>query len=227
MQKALATSIVLRRLGRLCLAAGAAALLAAAPAGAVSVPLDVEFDTGTTGSFGSVEVLQNGDDLDFTVMLDTGGLGPDADLNELYFNLVPEVSGLAITTDDPVTTPYSSTTGPVRGGAGADFDWGVSFGNGSGPPGNGTLQTASFTLSTNEPLEIADLSEQSFPNNVDTDANPILFAAHVQSTDTVFDGDSETVGGGTPSGVIPEPGTALLLGSGLGGLALAGGRRRR
>lgn len=211
---------------RLGLALGAAALLAASPAGAVTIPLDVEFDTGQMGSFGSVEVLQSGNDLDFTVMLDTAGLGPNADLNEFYFNLIPEVSAIAVTTNDVVNSPYTLATGPVRGGAGADFDWGVNFGNGAGPPGNGTLQTASFTISADIPLTLADLSEQSFPNNVDTAAKPILFAAHVQSTETVFGGDSETVGGGTPSGVIPEPGTALLLGAGLGGLAAVGRRRR-
>lgn len=211
-------------LSRLGLAVGVSALLMAAPAGAFTVPLDVDFGGGSMGSFGSVEITDVGDDLEFTVMLDTSGVGENADLNEFYFNLVPEASAVTISSDDPVETPYTLATGPTRGGAGADFDWGVNFGNGAGPSGNGKLQSASFTLSTDQPLSLVDLSEQSFPNTVDTEAKPILMAAHVQSADSIF---GATVGGGTPSGVIPEPGTSLLLGAGLAGLAAAGRRRRR
>lgn len=213
-------------LRRRLVVACAAGLLAASPVAAVTIPFDVEFDTGATGSFGSLDVVQSGDALEFSVSVDTASLGLSADLHQLAFNLVPDPSGLAVTTLDPVAEPYTLSMGPLAGSAGSDFDWVVGFGSGAGPSGNGTLQMASFRISADSPLALADLSEPSFPNNVDTSEHPVLFALHVQSTESVFGGDSETVGGGPPGGVIPEPGTALLLGSGLVGLAVAGRRRR-
>ena len=58
------------------------------PANALTFSLDVELDTGLTGDFATVEITENAGALDFTITLNTDLLGPDADLNELYFTIV-------------------------------------------------------------------------------------------------------------------------------------------
>ncbi|MGH0035043.1 MAG: PEP-CTERM sorting domain-containing protein [Myxococcota bacterium] len=191
-------------------------LLAAGPAAAVSFSLDVEFDDGTEGHFGTVDISENGGDLDFEITL-TDALGGDPDLHEFYFNLVGSFTNVSILDTNAPTTGYSLSTSPsVAGGAGSSFDYGVNFGNGAGPPGNGQLTFASFTLGADEILSISDLDESSFAQGGGIEVN---VAAHVQGTDFVQGTDSETVGG-----VIPEPSTVWLLGL---GLALMGARRRR
>jgi hypothetical protein len=201
----------------------AALLLPAATAQAVVIDLVYEFDGDSLGvlSFGTIEFVDNGGLVDFTVTANTVNLG-GGDIHELYFNtpdgvmpsLVPGSEG------GVGTRPIGSFSriGPnpdVAGGAGASFDWGVNFGNGGGPSGNGSLTIATFQLSG---VTAADLqSEFSFPKKTP----PVLMAVHFQ--DTAFsDADSETVGGS-----VPEPGTLLLLGSGLLGLGIASWRRNR
>jgi hypothetical protein len=195
-------------------------LCVAGSAGAVSFPLNVEFDDGTIDTFGNVDVTEVGGDLRFDITLDTSTLGSQADLQELYFNLVGAETGLAITSTDVVTTPYSLLTSPsVRGGAGSSFDFGVNFGNGAGPTGNGTLQTASFVLSADGALAIADLLESS--STAGEDGVEIYLAVHVQSTAFVTGEDSETVGS-----LVPEPGSVALMLLGVLGLAGFGTVRR-
>ncbi len=87
----------------------------------------------------------------------------------------------------------------------------TSFDNRQGAAGNFTLQTATFTLSADQSLSVADLFEISSTNN----AGWVNFAAHFQSTDAFRGSNSETVGG-----VVPEPSTALLLALGLAPLVL-------
>ena len=79
----------------------------------------------------------------------------------------------------------------VAGGAGSKFDLGVSFGNGAGPKGNGTLQAASFTLLADQPLSIEDLA----PMSSTSSGIAIQLAVHVQDTSFVEGVTSETVGG--------------------------------
>jgi hypothetical protein len=213
-------------------AVGLAALMVVSSAQAASIPLVVEFDDGTLGTYGSVDVTEDGfGNLDFLITLnpDEGDgsppsdlLGPTPDLHEFYFNLIGEFTDLTVTTSDMPTTAYSllGPNPPIAGGAGASFDWGVNFGNGSSDDGNGFLNPASFTLDALEDLALTDLNEFSTPNNTNQD---VLVAVHIQSTEPF---GSETVGGGPPGFVLPEPSTALLLGLGIAGLA-AGSRRRR
>ena len=176
------------------------AFVVAGAAHAVSFPLDVEFDDGTTGNFGNVEVTEVGGDLEFVITVNTAVLGAEADLHEFYFNL-PDVTNVSITSTDTVTTPYDLDFDPsVSGGAGTAFIWGVNLGSGAGPNGNGVLQTVTFTLSADTDLTVDDLRIPSVGNEV-----TVFLAAHVQGTD-FGQGGSETVGSST----VPEPATFLL-----------------
>jgi hypothetical protein len=197
-------------------AALALGLFAANPAAAVSFPLNVEFDDGTIGTYGNVEVTEVAGDLQFQITLDAS-LGAGADLHELYFNLVGMETGLAISSSDVVTTAYTLLTAPpVAGGAGSSFGFGVNFGNGAGAPGNGVLQTASFVLSADGALGVSDLLLSS---STSQDIE-VYLAAHVQGTSLVPGVTSETVGS-----LVPEPGTLSLVLLGLLGLGAAGQRR--
>jgi hypothetical protein len=186
------------------------------PAHALTLPLTFEFDAGLQGDYGSVRIEENGSGGIFFEITLGPDLGPNADLHYFYFNLLGSLPDLAITSDDAVQTAYRLESDPsVRGGAGSSFDYSVFFGNGAGPPGNGTLQTASFTLfSSSTALSLADLFELSSTSQ-GLEAN---FAAHVQSTSTPA--NSETIGA-----VVPEPASFALLACGLFGLAAAGRRR--
>jgi len=197
-------------------ALGLGLLLASSSAHALTIPLNVEFDTGATGPYATLTVNEVGGDLDFSLSLAGTNLGAGADLHEFYFNLTGSPTGLALSNTNAPTTAYALLTNPpVSGGAGSAFDFGVSFGNGAGPSGNGALKTATFRLSADQPLSLASLSELS-----QTSAGILVnFALHVQGT-SLPGATSETVGG-----VIPEPTTALLLGAGLLGLARSGRRR--
>jgi hypothetical protein len=189
-------------------------LLFTVPAWAVTFPLSIEFDDAIPGSYGTVEVTENAGDLDFAIDL----LLDPADLHEFYFNLVGIFTGVSLTSTDPQTgSAYSLNASPtVAGGAGADFDYGVNFGNGAGPSGNGTLRSATFTISANENLTIANLLQTSSTANGSV---VVHVAAHLQGTAFTKGADSETVGG-----IVPEPATALLVALGMAGLGYA--RRR-
>ncbi|RIL07468.1 MAG: hypothetical protein DCC71_02790 [Proteobacteria bacterium] len=205
----------LSRLLRTCAPALAAIAFAAAPAGALTIPLNVEFDDGTVGPHATLTVEESGGGLDFTLSLAGTDLGPNADLHEFYFNIAGDPGALQLETVSAVATPFELSTDPaVAGGAGAAFDYGVNLGEGAGPPGNGVLQSASFRITADDPLTLASLS----PLSATSQGIQVNFALHVQGTSAPF-ATSETVGG-----VIPEPGTLLLLAAGLSGLALHGRR---
>lgn len=199
-------------------------LWGATPASAVS--LGVEFDTGNAGSFADVTVSKTGDDLFFEITTNVAPnteLGAGADIHEFYFNLVGGFTGVAISSTDsqhPNGMYELSASPSVQGGAGSSFDYGINFGNGGGPPGNGVLQMATFTLTADQELFLSSLLELSSTNN----AGDVHIAAHFQGTSWAggSGATSETVGA-----VIPEPATALLLSGGLLVLGRAGARRRR
>jgi hypothetical protein len=183
-------------------------------ASAVGFDLDVEFDTGQTGNFAHVEIEEDFGALDFRIEIGDA-LGDEADLNEFYFNLLGAFTGVAISTADAPKTPYTLSLDPsIRGGAGASFDYGVNFGNGAGKSGNGVLDFATFTLTADQPLSIADLLESSFAAGGSIETQ---FAAHIQGTEILVGSGSETVGG-----IVPEPATGALVAL---GLALLGSTR--
>jgi hypothetical protein len=185
--------------------------LAAAPASALTFTLDTEFDDGLTGAFATVTVNESGGGLDFEVSVAGSPLGPDADLHILYFNLAGDPTNVTLSSTQVVNTPFTlAVDPPVAGGAGSSFGYGVNFGNGAGPPGNGVLQTASFRITADQPLTLASLS----PLSQTSQGILANVALHVQGTALVSGATSETVGG-----VVPEPGTVLLVGAGLAGLA--------
>jgi hypothetical protein len=192
-----------------------AALGVASSATALTIPLNREFDAGTIGTFGSVTVTQNGDTLDFSVSLAVSVLGAGADLHEFYFNLVGSPTGVGISNTNAPTTAYTLATNPsVAGGAGSSFEYGVSLGNGAGGPGNGVLKLATFRIFADQPLTLAMLSQTSSTSGSGVTVN---LAAHVQGTSFVSGATSERVGG-----VVPEPGTIVLVTAGLVGLAFVG-----
>lgn len=140
---------------------GLAVLGAPGVAAALSMtfPLTVVLDSGQTGDFGSISIEEKRGKLEFTIVLGPD-LGPEADLHELYFNLVDglDVDDLEIShfqcrqADESelgsCKTDFDLDEDPdVEDGAGADFDFGVNFGTGDGKRGNGQLVELSFKLS--------------------------------------------------------------------------------
>ena len=132
------------------------------------------------------------------------------------------LTGVGITTNDTVRRDYTIEADPnVNGGAGSSFDFGVNFGNGAGPPGNGTLSSVDFTVFADQALTLAPLAELSQAKGGMIDLHLLL---HVQGTSLVPGANSEAVGGTLV--YLPEPSSGVLLSLGLmTGLALE--RRRR
>ena len=191
-------------------------------ASALSFGFEVELDGPTGGNFATLSITEHDGALDFEIALAIDSdLGDEADLHAFYFNLIGDFGALEIESTDPhhPKSPYTLRSEPsVLGGAGSSFDYGVLFGNGAGPRGNGTLQYASFTISADQPLSIEDLFELSTAQGGEVE---IFFAAHFQSTDFGYGSDSETVG----VVIVPEPATGALLACGLSVLAVSGNRR--
>lgn len=187
-----------------------------------------EFDgdsPGGTTSFGTVGLTQNGGFVDFEIIANTTNL-VGGDIHQFYFNLPDtiDINSLVVSNSDGVSNlPIMDFTTlglnpAVVGGAGATFDTGISFGSGGGPPGNGILTTATFSLTATGGLLVSDLlSEFSFPIN----SPEVFVAVHFQSAD-VFGNGSETVGGGT---VIPEPNSLLVIA--ITGITVLQRRRQR
>ncbi|MEE3329885.1 MAG: PEP-CTERM sorting domain-containing protein [Myxococcota bacterium] len=208
--------------------AAAVALLASGSSSALQASLDLELYEGMTGTFATVDITEDAGALDFTITLDSS-LGEDRDLQTFYFNFVGDPpDGLLLTTTDDPQTPYTLLEGPhVYGavntlpGTEGHFDYGVAFGSGPSNWGNGTLQTASFSLMAESPLQISDLFESTAVIEGTAD---VQLALRAQSTDIVeglgASSSSFSVVGGN---IVPEPSSGLMASLGLVGLAL---RRR-
>jgi len=202
--------------------------LASGSSTALQATLDLDLYDGTTGPFATVDIAENAGALDFTITLDAS-LGEERDLQTFYFNFVNEApEGFSLTTADDPLRPYKlKSNGHVYGargtapGAEGHFDYRITFGYGSSPGGNGILQTASFSLIADDPLQISDLFESTA---VMEGAADIQLALRAQSTGIIEGLNSAnapfTVLGGN---IVPEPSTGLMASLGLVGLAL---RRR-
>lgn len=176
--------------------------------------LTVDFDGGTV-DYGTVELIESGGDVIVVITGDTGALGADVDVHEFYFNLpftptnlqALDSSTVAGTSTCSDASCSISSPATVAGAAGTDFEHEVNFGDGAP-----MLNPFELLLSADEAITIADLtSELSDGNNHDG----VFVGVHFQNTTT--NPGSEAVGA-----VTPEPGTALLLGLGLSGLAVRG-----
>ncbi len=196
-------------------------LLSVTQSHALLIDLIYEFDGNSNDgltSFGTVNVEESSGDLNFEINANIANLGGNVnvDIHEFYFNLTFAATDLEVSNFYPtaLNPPISSLEIPptIAGSAGASFDVGINFGNGT--PFYSQL---SFTLSAFESLSIANLLESSSTNNTPS----VLMAVHFQNAD-VFGAGSETVGGAAP---VPEPATMLLFGTGLVGLV--GSRIRR
>lgn len=190
-----------------------------------------EFDGDSNGttSFGMIELTQNGTSVQFEITANTANL-VGGDIHEIYFNLpdAVDINSISISSSGGVSNQSINAftslgiNPSISGGAGSSFDSGISFGNGGGPPGNGILTTATFSITATGGLLVSDfLSETSTSSNVP----PVFLAVHFQSAD-VFGNGSETVGGGAAQGpAVPEPSSMALLG--IGGLMLLRIRSRK
>lgn len=208
----------MKRHGALLLTAlllGLGGALPAVAAPVIDATLDVRFGSGKTGDFADVRIEETGDGgLQFSIRL-REDLGSRADLGQFYFNLPCGVGGLEIETLGHVSSPFHIQQGrSTRGGAGARFDVAVSFGNGRGKKGNGTLREAEFVVRADQPLTIADILERTSQTSQGIEVH---IAAFTQGSKG---------GGPTVGTFVPEPGTGLLLGGGLLAVALARSTRR-
>lgn len=193
-----------------------------------AVDLRHEFDGNSNGSvvYGTIMLAQNGNDVDFVIVADTSAL-VGGDIHEFYFNLpdLIDVDTLSISNSGGVSnqsiSPFTllGSGFSVVGGAGASFDGGVNFGNGGGPNGNGTLTTATFTLSAPSGLSAADFLSETTSSSQSPEVH---LAVHFQASN-VFGAGSETIGG---AAAIPEPAAGLGFGLLVGWAGLARRRRR-
>ena len=84
-----------------------AALSAAAPASALTIQLNREFDAGTVGNHLTLTVTENAGALDFLLSLAGTDLGSGSDLHEFYFNLVGTPTNVQISNTNAPTTAYA------------------------------------------------------------------------------------------------------------------------
>lgn len=210
--------------GLLVLALGLSGAPIDAAAVGITLPIGIELGPQRTGPFGTLHIEEiAGGELEFTITL-APVLGAQADLHEFYFNLRKgfdsdglEVSGSRCD-GGSCASPFDLGAGrAVRGGAGARFDFSVSFGKGKGRKGNDTLQVARFVLGADDALTLDDVLAEASRTGRGLET---LFAAHVTASGAGRGSASATIGV-SPS-AVPEPSTALLFAVGLAGLAFGG-----
>jgi hypothetical protein len=157
--------------------------------------------------------------------------GNDYDITDLYFNTGPDIvaSSLAITSP-PTDAGWAlfesvTPTGPMLG----TFDYHVQvtgdINTNTATVESGSIQTLTFSFSC-EALAVCNMDDF-VVDNAAGKAVAAKFQNGGEYFDEEFPGGNDSAFGASGEGFppVPEPGTALLVGGGLIGLAYAGRRR--
>jgi len=168
---------------------------------ALTFTIDTEFDTGNTVNFGSIEVIDLGNNLQFDVTLNLteDQLGSEADLYYLYFNVVSGLTNVTASGGDVTGSDFIYNSFKADGDG--NYDVTVDF----GPGGTTQITTTIFEVSASRALDIQDIFSLSEGGN----KGSFYMAIHAQ--DTTWPGDNATSEWAGAS--IPDPAAVFLLGS--------------
>ena len=167
-----------------------------------------------TPPFGEVVLTQNGANVDFTVHLynDSGFVRTGAgDFFDFKFNAI------GITLADIQETGLTTGTGDFNGDSGGMFHYGVYF-DGQGTGGGENIRYGDIVFT------VLNSTINDFVGSAAVALNGTgqIFVADIISGQTGLTGLVDVSGRTT----VPEPGTLLLLGAGLLGLAGVGARKK-
>jgi hypothetical protein len=188
-------------------------LLASTPAYAVTYDLTSDHCTGGCGTapFGTVILTQSGTTVDVTVDLATGySFAKTGAADDQAFKLNATGVVLGDITVDAHVPSLIAATGAFNGDGTGNFSFGIAC------PSCGGGGSSAFTTDIVFHVLNATIADLTVPNNLG-----IIFVADVLAPN----GNTGPVDATTPSTPVAEPGTLLLLGSGLAGIG-AWSRRR-